>query len=450
MHKGLFCDFYGLTMAQQCMRCGMGDQIGWFELFFRRIPDGGGFALAAGLEPLLQELETFRFTPEEIAFLRKRQEFSPQFLSELQQLRFTGDIDAVLEGTPIFPGEPLLTLRAPLPLAYLLETRLIQRLGYATLIATKASRMVHAAAGKPVWEFGARRSHGTDAALAGARAAYLAGCTGSSCTAAQQRYDIPVTGTMSHAWVQQFPTEYEAFAVWCSQVSERAVLLVDTYDTLKSGIPNAIRAIREILLPRGITEFAIRLDSGNLTMLSCAARQMLDEAGLSTCQIIVSNALDEYRIQKLLLQNAPIDVFGVGERLITAKSDPVLGCVLKMTALEQPDGTLIPKRKHSASKGKSTLPYPKQIWRMSNPPTGNISGDWLCRRHEIPPQTEENTTPLLKQVMRNGIRTTASLPPAEIRSYAAQQLQKLPEKVRQLSNPSAYPVHIAESLMTFD
>lgn len=449
MNTALLCDFYGLTMAQQAMQCGMGEQIGWFELFFRRIPDGGGYALAAGLEPILQELEALRFTAADIAFLRKHAVFSPEFLTELQHFRFTGDIYAVPEGTPVFSREPLLTLRAALPAAYLLETRLIQQLGYATLIATKASRMVYAASGRLVWELGARRAHSADAAIAGARAAYLAGCAGSSCTAAQLKYDIPVTGTMSHAWIQQFPTEYEAFAVWCKQASGRVVLLTDTYNTLKSGVPNAIRAIREILLPRGITDFAVRLDSGNLSELSRAVRRMLDDAGLQTCRIFVSNALDEFQIQKLVKQHAPIDAFGAGERLITAKSEPILGCVLKLTALERPDGTLIPKWKKSESKGKSTLPYPKQIWRGTDPQTGVFNGDWICRMEEFPQQLDSNAIPLLKHVMKGGQRIAKPLSIAEIRTAALQQTARLPEENRRLTEPEPYPLHFSDSLTAY-
>lgn len=450
VNPALFCDFYGLTMAQQSMQCGMGEQWGWFELFFRRIPDQGGFVLAAGLEPVLRHLEQFRFSEEDIAFLRKREDFSPSFLAQLQRMRFIGDVEAVPEGTPVFPGEPLLTLHAPLSLAYLLETGLLQKIGYATLIATKANRIVRAAGQRPVWELGARRAHGVDAAVEGARAAYLGGCVGSSCTAAQMVYDVPVMGTMGHAWVQQFPTEYEAFRTWCNASPRGAVLLVDTYDTLHSGVPNAIRAFQEVLLPRGITEFAVRLDSGNLAELSCQVREMLDHAGLTTCRILVSNALDERRIAALISQGAAIDTFGVGERLITAKSDPVLGCVMKLTALEQPDGTLLPKCKQSETRGKSTLPYPKQVLRRINPQTGTASGDWICRRDETPEQMFSDGTeqlyPLLSQVMRRGVRLEAPIPLAELREYALQQTKRLPSDVLRLEQPSHYPLHLSASL----
>lgn len=448
----LFCDFYGLTMAQQAIQCGMGGQRGWFELFFRRIPDQGGFVIAAGLEPVLQELEEFSFSEDAIGFLRKRGDFSPEFLAYLKQIRFTGDVYAVPEGTPVFPGEPLFSFQAPLFQGYLLETRLLQKIGYASLIATKANRIIRSAQGLPVWEFGARRAHGMDAAVEGARAAYLGGCAGSSCTAAQAVYGVPITGTMSHAWVQQFPTEYEAFCTWCSASSQGVVLLVDTYDTLTSGVPNAIRAFQEVLLPRGITSFGVRLDSGDLAGLSRQVRRMLDDAGLFSCRILVSNALDEYRVEKLLSQGAAIDAFGVGERLITAKSDPVLGCVLKLTALEQPDGTLLPKYKWSETPGKSTLPYPKQIFRMWDTVTGTAKGDWICRQEETPEQAVSEipqgvqVKSLLQPVMRRGVRLQFPMTLAEQQAYTLEQVDTLPEEVRRMKHPLPYPLHLSAEL----
>lgn len=441
-------------MAQQTLQCGMGGQRGWFELFFRRIPDQGGFVIAAGLESVLQELEEFHFSEASIGFLRKHGEFLPEFITHLKQARFTGDVYAVPEGTPVFPGEPILTLYAPLFQGYLLETRLLQKLGYATLITTKANRIVRGAQGRPVWEFGARRAHGIDAAVEGARAAYLGGCAGTSCTAAQAVYGVPITGTMSHAWVQQFPTEYEAFCAWCNANSEGVVLLVDTYDTLRSGVPNAIRVFQEELLPRGITDFAVRLDSGDLAVLSRQVRQMLDDAGLFGCRILVSNALDEYRVERLLSQGAAIDAFGVGERLITAKSDPVLGCVLKLTALEQPDGTLIPKYKFSETPGKSTLPYPKQVFRLLDSEKGSAMGDWICRQSESPEQVLPDVPQgaflksLLQPVMRRGVRLHQPMPLAEQQIYALKQVNTLPEEVRRLEHPIPYPLHLSAELMT--
>lgn len=454
MNSELFCDFYALTMAQQALQCGMGERWGWFELFFRRIPDQGGFALSAGLEPVLRELEQFCFSEKTISFLRKREEFTPAFLTYLHRMRFVGDVYAMPEGTPVFPGEPILLMHAPLPMAYLLETRLLQKIGYATLIATKANRMVRAAQGRPVWEFGARRAHGADAAIEGARAAYLGGCAGTSCTAAQMQYDVPATGTMGHAWVQQFSSEYEAFSTWCHASPQGVALLVDTYDTLHSGVPNAIRAFQEVLLPRGITDFAVRLDSGDLTVLSRQVRRMLDDAGMSTCRILATNALDERRIETLLAQGASIDAFGVGERLITAKSDPVLGCVYKLVALDQPDGSQLPKWKCSETRGKSTLPYPKQVLRLFEPQVHHAVGDWICRRNEQPasvlpdPLWSANAHPLLNPVMRHGERTTPPPSLAESRAYALQQVETLPEETRQLTNPAQYPLHLSAELMT--
>ncbi len=439
-------------MAQQTLQCGMGDRYGWFEIFFRRIPEHGGFAIAAGLEPVLQELARFSFDEETLAFLRKQGGFEASFLEYLRCLRFSGDVYAVAEGTPIFPGEPILQLRVPLPVAYLLETRLIQKLGYATLIATKASRMVRAAKEKPLWEFGARRAHGVDAAIEGARAAYLAGFAGTSCVAAQQAYDIPVMGTMGHAFVQQFSSEYAAFCAWCKHSPERATLLVDTYDTCQSGVPHAIRAFQEVLLPRGITEFAVRLDSGDLAALSKETRHMLDEAGLSTCRIFASNALDEYRIQTLEKQGAAIDGYGVGERLITAKQEPVLGCVMKLAALVQKDGTLIPKFKRGETHSKSTLPDPKQIWRKFAS-DGTCVGDWIASRGEpmesvfsIHPDDPLSAKPLLMPVVRRGASVQAMPTLMQSRQYAAKQLKTLPERLLRLSEPGEYPIHLSPAL----
>lgn len=451
METELFCDAYRLSMAQQTLECGMGDCWRWFEVYFRRVPEKGGFAVAAGLEPVLRQLKQLHFSETSLSFLWKEGEFHPTFLDYLRHLRFTGDVYAVAEGTPIFAGEPFVQLHVPLPIAYLLETRLLQKLGYATLIATKASRIVRAAKGHPVWELSARRTHGIDAAVEGARAAYLGGCAGTSCVAAQQAYDIPVTGTMGHAFVQQFPTEYDAFSAWCARCTSHATLLVDTYDTLHSGVPNVIRAFQEVLLPRGITDFAVCLDSGDLAVLSRQVRRMLDDAGLSTCWILASNALDEYRIQALLDQGAAIDVFGVGERLITTKAEPVLGCVMKLMAIDQKDGMLLPKWKCSESRGKSTLSYPKQIWRCYDSQHRAL-GDWIAGREETMDQVfsaadaHAESKPLLHTVMHHGTRTAAAPTLMESQGDARCQLADLPESLLRLTKPERYPLHLSEAL----
>ena len=324
----MLCDFYELTMANGYFQTGLADRICYFDVFYRSVPDKGGFALAAGLAQVVEYIQELRFDEEDLGYLRSKGCFSEEFLDFLRDFRFTGDIWAVPEGTPVFPGEPLLTVRAPAIQAQFIETFLLLTLNHQSLIATKSNRIVRAAEGRPVAEFGSRRAHGPDGALLGARASYIAGCSATACTMADQWYGSPATGTMAHSWVQMFPDEYTAFKTYCQLYPNNATLLVDTYNVLKSGVPNAIRAFQEVLLPQGITKCGIRLDSGDLTYLSQKAREMLDEAGLTGCKIVASNALDEYIIRDLVRQGARIDSFGVGERLITSRSEPSLaGCI---------------------------------------------------------------------------------------------------------------------------
>ena len=339
----MLCDFYELTMGNGYFRSGIKDQITYFDLFFRQVPDGGGFAIAAGLEQVVDYISSLHFEPEDIDYLRSRGIFCEEFLDYLANFRFTGDIWAVPEGTPVFPREPLITVRAPAIQAQLVETYLLLAMNHQSLIATKASRIVRAAKGRAVMEFGSRRAQGADAAILGARAAYIAGCVGTACTISDQCYGVKALGTMAHSWVQMFDSEYEAFRTYCELYPGNAVLLVDTYDTLRSGIPNAIRAFNEVLKPMGITKCGIRLDSGDMSYLTQKARVMLDEAGWPGCTITCSNSLDEYIIQDLLLQGAKIDSFGVGERLITARSEPVFGGVYKLVAVEK-NGEILQKK----------------------------------------------------------------------------------------------------------
>ena len=359
----LLCDFYELTMANGYFELGKADEIAYFDVFFRTIPDGGGFAIAAGLAQVVEYIQTLHFTEEDIAFLRAKGIFSEDFLSYLSTFRFTGDIYAVPEGTPIFPGEPFLTVRAPSIEAQFIETYLLLALNHQSLIATKANRIVRAAEGRAVAEFGSRRAQGADGATLGARAAYIGGCAATACTLSDRRYGIPSTGTMAHSWVQMFDTEYEAFVAYCKTYPNNATLLVDTYDVLHSGVPNAIRAFKEVLLPMGITKCGIRLDSGDIAYLTKKARKMLDEAGLYDCKIVVSNSLDENIIRDIILQGAKVDSFGVGERLITAKSDPVFGGVYKLVAKEE-NGRITPKIKISENVAKITNPHFKKLYRI--------------------------------------------------------------------------------------
>ena len=331
----MLCDFYELTMSQGYFANGYRDRITYFDVFFRQCPDGGGFAIAAGLEQIIEYIQQLHFSEADIQYLREKKLFDEDFLEYLRDFHFTGDIWAVPEGTPIFPKEPILTVRAPAIQAQLIETFLLLSINHQSLIATKANRVVRAAQGRTVMEFGSRRAQGPDAAILGARAAYIGGVNGTACTISDQLFGVRAGGTMAHAWVQMFDTEYEAFKAYCEMYPNNATLLVDTYNTLKSGVPNAIRVFNEVLKPKGITKCGIRLDSGDMTYLTKKARQMLDEAGWESCQISVSNSLDEYIIQAILRQGAQIDMFGVGERLITAKSEPVFGGVYKLVAVEK-------------------------------------------------------------------------------------------------------------------
>ena len=386
----LLCDFYELTMGNGYVQSGMADRISYFDVFFRTVPDGGGFAIAAGLQQVIDYVERLHFSEEDIAFLRSKGLFSEEYLEGLRSFRFTGDIWAVPEGTPIFPHEPILTVRAPAIQAQLLETFLLLTLNHQSLIATKANRIVRAAKGRPVSEFGSRRAQGTDGAVLGARAAYIAGCSSTACTLSDQLYGVPASGTMAHSWVQMFDDEYTAFKTYCEIYPNDATLLVDTYNALKSGVPNAIRAFREVLLPRGIRKCAIRFDSGDITYLSRKARKMLDEAGLDFCKIVVSNSLDEYIIDTLLSQGACIDAFGVGERLITSKSDPVFGGVYKLCAVENEVGAIVPKIKISENTAKITNPHFKRVYRLFENATGKAIADQIC----VYDETIDPTRPL--------------------------------------------------------
>ena len=374
----MLCDFYELTMAYGYFKEGYKDRITYFDVFYRQCPDGGGFAIAAGLEQIIDYIQELHFDPEDIEYLRGRKLFSEEFLTYLSNFKFTGDIWAVPEGTPIFPREPIITVRAPAIEAQLIETFLLLSINHQSLIATKANRVVRAAEGRTVLEFGSRRAQGADAAILGARAAYIGGCHGTACTISDQLFGVKAGGTMAHAWVQMHDTEYEAFKTYAQMYPHNCTLLVDTYNTLKSGVPNAIRVFDEVLKPLGITKCGIRLDSGDMTYLSRKARQMLDDAGWTECQISVSNSLDEYIIQDILRQGAKIDLFGVGERLITAKSEPVFGGVYKLVAVENEDGTVLPKIKISENVGKITTPHYKKLYRFFGRDTGKAIADYLC------------------------------------------------------------------------
>ena len=464
LNMTMLCDFYELTMGNGYFRNGYMDRITYFDVFFRKVPDQGGFAIAAGLEQLIDYIENLHFSEEDIAYLRGRNLFCEEFLDYLRNFRFTGDIYAIPEGTPVFPREPLVVVRAPSIEAQLIETFTLLTINHQSLIATKANRICRAANGRTVLEFGSRRAQGADAAIIGARAAYIGGCAGTACTISDQLYGVPAGGTMAHAWVQMFDTEYEAFKTYCETYPTNATLLVDTYNTLKSGVPNAIRAFNEVLRPMGISKCGIRLDSGDMAYLSQKARKMLDEAGWPECQISVSNSLDERLIQNLFLQGAQIDMFGVGERMITAKSEPVFGGVYKLTAVENDKGEIIPKIKCSENVEKITIPHFKKVYRLYNKDNGKAIADYMTVHDEVVDENEPlilfdpyatwktknvcnfEARELLVPVFLNGKKVYQSPALKDIQAYCKQQVNTLWDEIKRFDNPQTYYVDLSQKL----
>ena len=455
----LLCDYYEYTMGNGYIDNGIADRMVYFDIFFRRTPDKGGFAIFAGLEQFVEYIRDLRFSDSDIEFLRSKGIFCEEFLSFLKDFRFTGDIWAIPEGTPVFPGEPLVTIRARAAEAQLLETFSLLTLNHQSLIATKASRIVRAAEGRTVMEFGSRRAQGTDAAIYGARAAYIAGCGGTACTVTDKWYGVPASGTMAHSWVQMFDSEYDAFKAFCSTYPKRPIVLVDTYDALGSGVPNAIKVFREL----GITEGGIRLDSGDLAFLTKKARRMLDDAGLDRIRITVSNSLDEWIIRDLIEQGACIDAFGVGDNLITSHSDPVFNGVYKLAAVEDDDGNIIPKIKISESVEKITTPHFKKIYRLFDG-DGKAFADLICLHDEVIDDSEPLTIfdpsatwkkktltdfrakELMVRIFKDG-ELVYDLPSLkEIREYSLSQVDLLWDEVKRFSNPHAYYVDLSQKL----
>ncbi len=455
----MLTDFYELTMGNGYLQTGMAQRVCYFDVFFRNVPDGGGFAIAAGLEQVIRYIEDLRFDEEDLGYLRSKNCFSPEFLDYLRDFRFTGDIWAVPEGTPIFPREPILTVRAPAIQAQFVETYLLLALNHQSLIATKSNRIVRAAEGRPVSEFGSRRAQGADGAVLGARASYIAGAGGTACAMADELYGTPATGTMAHSWVQMFPDEYTAFKTYCQVYPTAATLLVDTYNVLHSGVPNAIRVFREL----GITDGGIRIDSGDLTYLSKKARKMLDDAGLPGIKIVASNSLDEYIIRDLLTQGACIDSFGVGERLITSKSEPVFGGVYKLAAIEE-DGTVVPKIKISENAAKVTLPHFKKVYRLFENATGKAMADYICVHDEQPDFTQSlelfdpeatwkrktitdfTARPLLVPIFQNGALVYELPSIQEARAYCSREVDSLWDEVKRFEFPHNYYVDLSQKL----
>ena len=459
-NMAMLCDFYEFTMSNGYFKNGFYKRTVYFDVFFRSVPDNGGFAIAAGLEQLIDYIKELHFEDADIDYLRSKGIFDEDFLAYLKNFRFTGDIFAVPEGTPVFPNEPILTVRAPAIEAQLIETFVLLTINHQSLIATKANRIVRAAQGKAVLEFGSRRAQGASGAVDGARAAYIGGCAGTACTLTDQLYGVPAGGTMAHAWVQMFDSELEAFRTYCELYPKNPTLLVDTYDTLRSGIPNAIEVFRE----KNIRECAIRLDSGDISYLSKKARKMLDDAGLTDCKITVSNALDEKLIRDLMMQGARIDTFGVGERLITSSSAPVFGGVYKLVAVEKRNGEIEPKIKVSENTAKITNPHFKKVYRYYDNESGKALADELCvwdetvddsKPHTIfdPNATWKTKTlinftakELLVPVFKNGECVYDCPSIQEIQAYCAGQLDCLWDEVKRFENPHNYYVDLSEQL----
>ena len=461
----MLTDFYELTMGNGYFLNGFYKKQTYFDVFYRQVPDKGGFAIACGLADIIDYLRNLHFTDEDIAYLRNKKIFDEKFLKYLRNFKFTGDVYAVPEGTVIFPYEPVITVKAPAAEAQLIETFLLLCINHQSVIATKANRIVRSAEGRPVMEFGSRRAQGISAAVIGARAAYIAGCVATACTLTDQLYGVPAAGTMAHSWVQMFDTEYEAFKFYMETYPNNAILLVDTYNTLKSGIPNAIRVFKEYLAKGGkLDNYGIRLDSGDLSYLTKKARAMLDEAGLQDAKIVASNSLDEHLIKELLRQGAKIDAFGVGERLITSQTSPVFGGVYKLSAVEDEKGEIVPKIKISDNTAKITNPGFKKVYRFYDKKTGKAIADEICLHNEVvseslphtifdPEATWKQRTlkdftarELLVPVFKNGELVYQQPSLRETQQYCAKEVDSLWEEVKRFDNPHEYNVDLSKKL----
>lgn len=457
----LISDFYEFTMSNGYFSKNKND-IAYFDVFFRKVPDGGGYAIVAGLEQVIEFIQNLKFDKEDIDYLRKQNMFSEEYLNYLEDFKFTGDIWAIPEGTVVFPNEPLITVKAPVVEAQLLETMLLLVINHQSLIATKTSRIVKSAQGRPVMEFGARRAHGVSAAIYGARASIIGGAVGTSCTASSEKFDVPASGTMAHSWIQSFDSEYEAFKTYAELYPNNCTFLIDTYNTLQSGLPNAIKVFNEVLGPKGIRPVAVRLDSGDLAYLSKKVRKILDEAGYPDCKICATNSLDENLITSLIEQDAKIDLFGVGENLITAKSDAVFGGVYKLAAIER-NGKIIPKIKISENVEKITNPSFKKVYRFYCKDTNYALADVIMLREEQAPEGEyeifdqHNTwkrkklsnyyiRELQEKIFQNGKLIYKSPTLKEIAEYSKQQLGTIWDEVKRLNNPQKYYVDLSQKL----
>ena len=459
----LLTDFYELTMANGFFCTDNGERIVYFDMFFRTVPDKGGVAIVAGLHQVIDYIKKLKFTEEDIAYLRSKNLFNEEFLQYLLSFQFSCDVWAIPEGTPVFPYEPLVIVRGPAIQAQFIETMLLVLINHQSLIATKANRIVRAARGRPVMEFGSRRAQGCDGAIYGARASYIAGCSGTACTIVDREFGIPALGTMAHSWVQLFDSEYEAFKAYAQNYPDDCTLLVDTFNVLKSGVPNAIKVFNEVLVPNGHRPKGIRIDSGDITYLSRKARQMLDEAGFPDCKIIASNSLDEYTIQDMIRQGACVDSFGVGERMITAASTPVFGGVYKLVAAEK-DGVIVPKIKVSENVAKITTPGFKKVWRLFDKENNKAIADVISLHDEVIDEnqpyelfdpvhiwkrkvvTNFRAVPLMVPIFDKGRCVYESPSVEEIRNHCREQIDTMWDEVLRFENPHNYYVDLSQRL----
>ncbi|MDO4847629.1 MAG: nicotinate phosphoribosyltransferase [Clostridiaceae bacterium] len=458
----MLTEFYEIKTADGYFNSRMRDTVAYFDLFFRKVPDNGGFAIMAGLEQVIEYLQNIEFTDSDLEFLRSKG-VSEEFLSYLKDFRFACDVWAIPEGTPIFPNEPIIKVRGPVVQAQLIETALLMLINQQSLIATKANRLVRAARGTTVAEYGTRRAQGSSQAILGARAAYIGGCSMTSGIIPEKDFDIPGVDTMIHSWVQMFDSEYEAFCEYARRYPDDCSLVVDTYDTIRSGIPNAIRAFNDVLLPMGKRPSSIRIDSGDITYLSKRARKMLNEAGYPDCDIMASNSLDEYLINDMVSQGAKIDCFIVGERLITSASSPLFSGVYKLSAIEK-DGQIIPKINLSENVSKITIPSSKMVYRLFDMNSGKAIADVLTLDGEEIDESKPYTLfdpdftwkrkeiesfvarPLLVPIFAGGkcVYTQPSLD--EIREYCSEQIDTLWDEVKRFENPHKYYVDLSNDL----
>ena len=459
----LLVDFYELTMANGFLKSGVGNKIAYFDLYFRKVPDNGGFCIFAGLQQLIEYLKNIKFTQSDIDYLRSKNIFDEEFISYLENFEFSCDVWSVSEGTPVFPNEPLVIVKGPIMQSQFIETMLLLTINHQTLIATKTNRIVRAANGRDVMEFGSRRAQGYDGAIFGSRAAYIGGCSSTACTISERQFGVPAVGTMAHSWIQLFDNELDAFRAWVKAYPENSLLLVDTYNVLKSGIPNAIKVFKEELEPKGIRPKGIRIDSGDIKYLTEKSREMLDEAGFEDCKIVVSNSLDEYIIRDVLNQGAKIDSFGVGERLITSKSEPVLGGVYKLVAVEE-DGSIIPKIKISENTEKITTPGFKQVYRLYDKSTNKAIADLVTFNDEVINENEPleifhpvytwkrkrvtnfYAKKLLNPIFVSGKCVYTSPSVKEIRDFCLSEINTLWDEVLRFDYPHKYYVDLSNNI----